>query len=35
MDGVVSAPSDEALILRTSGEIRELCKSFPSPGISA
>ncbi len=35
MDCVVSAPSDEALILRTSGEIRELCKSFPSPGISA
>lgn len=35
MDGVVSAPSDEALILRTAGEILELCKSFPPPGISA
>ncbi|MDX2054687.1 MAG: serine hydroxymethyltransferase [Polyangiaceae bacterium] len=35
MDRVVTAPTDEALIARTAGEIRELCKSFPPPGIPA
>ncbi len=31
---VVAAPDDEALAARTAGEIRELCKGFPAPGIA-
>jgi glycine hydroxymethyltransferase len=33
MDQVVSAPDDEAGIARVAGEVRELCASFPPPGI--
>jgi glycine hydroxymethyltransferase len=33
MDEVVSAPEDEALAQRIAGEIRELCRAFPAPGI--
>jgi glycine hydroxymethyltransferase len=34
MEHVVAAPEDEALAKRTAGEIRELCRAFPAPGIS-
>lgn len=34
MDRVVGAPTDQALLERIAGEVRELCKSFPAPGIS-
>jgi hypothetical protein len=34
MDQVVSAPADEALIARIAGEVREMCASFPPPGIA-
>ncbi len=30
---VIEAPEDEKLIERTAGEVRELCKPFPVPGI--
>jgi glycine hydroxymethyltransferase len=30
---VVEAPDDEALLTRVAGEIREMCSSFPAPGI--
>ena len=33
MAQVVSAPADETLGRRISGEIRELCAKFPAPGI--
>jgi glycine hydroxymethyltransferase len=33
MDEVVKAPEDEAVIKRIAGEVAELCKSFPAPGI--
>jgi glycine hydroxymethyltransferase len=33
IDEVVSAPDDEALARRVAGEIRELCRAFPAPGI--
>jgi glycine hydroxymethyltransferase len=33
MDQVVGAPDDETLIGRVAGEVRELCASFPAPGI--
>ena len=33
MDEVVKAPEDEAVIRRIAGEVAELCKSFPAPGI--
>jgi glycine hydroxymethyltransferase len=33
IDEVVKAPEDEKTIARVAGEIRELCKSFPAPGI--
>jgi len=33
MDEVVKAPTDEALIARIAGEVAEVCKSFPAPGI--
>jgi glycine hydroxymethyltransferase len=34
MARVVAAPEDEALAARTAGEIREVCRAFPAPGIS-
>jgi glycine hydroxymethyltransferase len=33
MDEVVRAPEDEAVITRVAGEVKELCQSFPPPGI--
>jgi glycine hydroxymethyltransferase len=33
MAEVVSAPDDEALLARVSGEVREMCSGFPAPGI--
>jgi glycine hydroxymethyltransferase len=33
MDQVVAAPADEDVIARVAGEVRELCKGFPAPGI--
>jgi glycine hydroxymethyltransferase len=33
MDDVVKAPEDEAVIGRIAGEVAELCKSFPAPGL--
>lgn len=33
MDRVAAAPSDEALLARTAGEVRELCARFPAPGL--
>jgi glycine hydroxymethyltransferase len=33
MDAVVTAPGDAALHARIAGEIRELCATFPAPGI--
>jgi glycine hydroxymethyltransferase len=33
IDQVVSAPSDEVLIARIAGEVKEMCRSFPAPGI--
>jgi glycine hydroxymethyltransferase len=34
IDEVVKAPEDEKTIARVAGEIRELCKGFPAPGIA-
>jgi glycine hydroxymethyltransferase len=33
MDAVAKAPTDEAGLTRIAGEVRELCKRFPAPGI--
>ena len=33
MEAVIAAPSDAALHERVAGEIRELCATFPAPGI--
>ena len=33
MDQVISAPDDEAALARVAGEIKELCRGFPAPGI--
>jgi glycine hydroxymethyltransferase len=33
MDEVVRAPDDAALKKRIAGEVKELCKGFPAPGI--
>ncbi|HKA91608.1 MAG TPA: serine hydroxymethyltransferase [Haliangiales bacterium] len=33
MDAVVAAPDDEGLAARVAGEIKELCRAFPAPGI--
>ncbi len=33
MDEIVSAPEDEAKIARVAGEVRDLCASYPAPGI--
>jgi len=34
MDQVVRAPDDERVIQRVASEVRELCASFPAPGIA-
>jgi glycine hydroxymethyltransferase len=34
MDRVVSAPADDALIERVAAEVREMCASFPAPGLT-
>ena len=34
MGAVVSAPEDETLAARVAGEIKELCRGFPAPGIA-
>jgi len=34
MDTVVSAPDDEVLAGRVAGEIKDLCRNFPAPGLS-
>jgi len=34
MDEVVRAPDDAGLKARIAGEVRELCKTFPAPGIT-
>ena len=34
MDEVVAAPDDEERAERIRGEIRELCRSFPAPGVA-
>jgi glycine hydroxymethyltransferase len=33
IDQVVSAPADEVLIARIAGEVKEMCRGFPAPGI--
>jgi glycine hydroxymethyltransferase len=33
MDAVVSAPTDETLIAKVAGEVKELCAGFPAPGV--
>jgi len=33
MDQVIGKPEDEALQARVAGEVAELCRSFPAPGI--
>lgn len=33
MDEVVSAPEDEALLSRVEKEVKEMCDSFPAPGL--
>src|SRR5262249_49651968 len=35
MDQVIAAPADEALHARVAGEVKELCRGFPAPGITA
>jgi len=34
MDRVVRAPDDEALLAKVAAEVKELCASFPPPGIA-
>jgi glycine hydroxymethyltransferase len=33
IDRVVAAPTDEGLIKKVAGEVRELCHKFPAPGL--
>jgi len=33
MDRVVAAPADEALLAKVAGEVKEMCASFPAPGL--
>jgi len=33
IDEVVAAPGDESLIARVSGEVKEMCRAFPAPGL--
>ncbi|MHB8510556.1 MAG: serine hydroxymethyltransferase [Actinomycetota bacterium] len=35
MDSVISSPSDESLQANIASEVRQLCTSFPPPGLSA
>ena len=35
IDRVVSSPEDEALAVEVAGEIRELCRDFPAPGLGS
>jgi hypothetical protein len=34
MNQVVAAPTDEALLGRIAGEVRDMCRNFPAPGIT-
>ena len=34
MERIVANPDDDTLATRTAGEVRELCRAFPAPGIS-
>ena len=33
MNAVAAAPTDEALLARIAGEVREVCNHFPAPGL--
>jgi len=33
IDRVVAAPTDEALLAKVAGEVREVCAKFPAPGL--
>ena len=33
IDRVVASPTDEAMLARVAGEVREVCSKFPAPGI--
>ena len=33
IDRVVAAPTDEALLAKVAGEVKELCAKFPAPGL--
>jgi glycine hydroxymethyltransferase len=33
MGQVVAAPADEALLARLAGEVKEMCRGFPAPGL--
>jgi len=33
IDQVVAAPGDESLIGRIAGEVKEMCRNFPAPGL--
>jgi len=33
IDRVVSSPSDEAMLAKIAGEVKEMCAAFPAPGI--
>jgi glycine hydroxymethyltransferase len=33
IDQVVAAPADEALTARVAGEVKEMCRGFPAPGL--
>jgi glycine hydroxymethyltransferase len=35
IDRIVSSPDDEALAAKVAGEIKELCRDFPAPGLGA
>jgi len=32
-DRVVAASTDEALLVKVPGEVKELCAKFPAPGL--
>jgi glycine hydroxymethyltransferase len=34
IDRVVAAPTDDALLAKVAGEVKELCGRFPAPGLS-
>jgi glycine hydroxymethyltransferase len=33
IDQVVASPADEALLARVAGEVKEMCRTFPAPGL--